>query len=107
TRRVYRSGDSEYLLNNQTCRLKDIIELFMDSGLGKESFSIIGQGRIEEILSSKSEERRKIFEEAAGVLKYKTRKTKAETRLKETEDNLHRVEDILYELEDQVEPLRM
>ncbi|MBN8207447.1 chromosome segregation protein SMC [Bacillus sp. NTK071] len=107
TRRVYRSGDSEYLLNNQTCRLKDIIELFMDSGLGKESFSIIGQGRIEEILSSKSEERRKIFEEAAGVLKYKTRKVKAENRLKETEDNLHRVEDILYELEDQVEPLRM
>ncbi|WP_347552732.1 chromosome segregation protein SMC [Pseudalkalibacillus hwajinpoensis] len=107
TRRVYRSGDSEYLLNNQTCRLKDIVELFMDSGLGKESFSIIGQGRIEEILSSKSEERRKIFEEAAGVLKYKTRKNKAESRLKETEDNLHRVEDILYELEDQVEPLRM
>lgn len=107
TRRVYRSGDSEYLLNNQTCRLKDIIELFMDSGLGKESFSIIGQGRIEEILSSKSDERRKIFEEAAGVLKYKTRKHKAEARLKETADNLYRVEDILYELEDQVEPLRI
>ncbi|TLS37337.1 chromosome segregation protein SMC [Pseudalkalibacillus caeni] len=107
TRRVYRSGDSEYLINNQPCRLKDIIDLFMDSGLGKESFSIIGQGKIEEILSSKSEERRKIFEEAAGVLKYKQRKQKAVAKLAETEENLHRVEDILYELEDQVEPLKI
>lgn len=74
TRRVFRSGDSEYLINKQPCRLKDIVELFMDSGLGREAFSIISQGRVEEILNSKPEERRTIFEEAAGVLKYKTRK---------------------------------
>ncbi|RZT22972.1 chromosome segregation protein SMC [Fictibacillus sp. BK138] len=107
TRRVYRSGDSEYLINKQQCRLKDIVELFMDSGLGREAFSIIGQGRVEEILSSKSEERRKIFEEAAGVLKYKTRKQKAEQKLFETQENLNRVEDILHELEGQVEPLKI
>jgi chromosome segregation protein len=107
TRRVFRSGDSEYLINKQQCRLKDIVELFMDSGLGREAFSIIGQGRVEEILSSKSEERRKIFEEAAGVLKYKTRKQKAEQKLSETQENLNRVEDILYELESQVEPLKI
>ncbi|MCM3717189.1 chromosome segregation protein SMC [Fictibacillus phosphorivorans] len=107
TRRVYRSGDSEYLINKQQCRLKDIVELFMDSGLGREAFSIIGQGRVEEILSSKSEERRKIFEEAAGVLKYKTRKHKAEQKLFETQENLNRVEDILHELEGQVEPLKI
>ncbi|WNB90431.1 chromosome segregation protein SMC [Bacillus sp. NEB1478] len=107
TRRVFRSGDSEYLINKQQCRLKDIVELFMDSGLGREAFSIIGQGRVEEILSSKSEERRKIFEEAAGVLKYKTRKQKAEQKLSETQENLNRVEDILHELEDQVEPLKI
>lgn len=107
TRRVYRSGDSEYLINKQQCRLKDIVELFMDSGLGKEAFSIIGQGRVEEILSSKSDERRKIFEEAAGVLKYKTRKQKAEVKLSETQENLNRVEDILHELEGQVEPLKI
>ncbi|WLD95123.1 chromosome segregation protein SMC [Alkalihalobacillus sp. AL-G] len=107
TRRVYRSGDSEYLINKQQCRLKDIIDLFMDSGLGREAYSIIGQGKVEEILSSKPEDRRRIFEEAAGVLKYKTRKLKAEQKLKETEENLNRVEDILYELEDQVEPLKI
>ena len=107
TRRVYRSGESEYLINKQTCRLKDIVELFMDSGLGREAYSIIGQGKIEEILSSKSEERRVIFEEAAGVLKYKTRKQKAERKLAETQENLYRVEDILHELENQVEPLKM
>jgi chromosome segregation protein len=107
TRRVFRSGDSEYLINKQQCRLKDIVELFMDSGLGREAFSIIGQGRVEEILSSKSDERRKIFEEAAGVLKYKTRKQKAEQKLAETQENLNRVEDILHELEDQVEPLKI
>ncbi|PYZ97989.1 chromosome segregation protein SMC [Alteribacter lacisalsi] len=106
TRRVYRSGESEYLINNQTCRLRDIIDLFMDSGLGKESFSIIGQGRIEEILSSKPEERRKIFEEAAGVLKYKNRKVKSEKKLADTQDNLNRVDDILHELHGQVGPLR-
>jgi chromosome segregation protein len=107
TRRVYRSGESEFYINQQPCRLKDIIDLFMDSGLGKESFSIIGQGRVEEILNSKAEDRRSIFEEAAGVLKYKTRKKKAELKLKETEENLHRVNDILYELESQVEPLQI
>ncbi|WP_257350123.1 chromosome segregation protein SMC [Pseudalkalibacillus decolorationis] len=107
SRRVYRSGDSEYLINKQQCRLKDIIDLFMDSGLGREAFSIIGQGKVEEILSSKPEDRRRIFEEAAGVLKYKTRKVKAEQKLKETEENLNRVEDILFELEDQVEPLKI
>ncbi|WP_026689931.1 chromosome segregation protein SMC [Alteribacter aurantiacus] len=106
TRRVYRSGESEYLINKQPCRLRDIVDLFMDSGLGRESFSIIGQGKIEEILSSKPEERRKIFEEAAGVLKYKTRKLKSEKKLAETQDNLNRVEDILHELHGQVEPLR-
>ncbi|MGE6631372.1 chromosome segregation protein SMC [Bacillus sp. NPDC077027] len=107
TRRVYRSGESEFLINNQSVRLKDIIDLFMDSGLGKEAFSIISQGKVEEILSSKAEERRSIFEEAAGVLKYKTRKKKAENKLFETQDNLNRVEDILHELEDQVEPLKI
>lgn len=78
TRRVYRSGESEFLLNKQPCRLKDIIELFMDSGLGREAYSVIGQGKIDELLNSKSEDKRIIFEEAAGVLKYKTRKQKAE-----------------------------
>ncbi|MBU8907043.1 chromosome segregation protein SMC [Desertibacillus haloalkaliphilus] len=107
TRRIYRSGDSEYLINKQTCRLKDIVDLFMDSGLGREAYSIIGQGKVEEILSSKAEERRVIFEEAAGVLKYKTRKTKAERKLAETQENLYRVEDILHELEGQIEPLQI
>ncbi|GEL75906.1 chromosome segregation protein SMC [Tenuibacillus multivorans] len=106
TRRVYRSGESEYLINKQPCRLKDIIDLFMDSGLGKEAFSIISQGKVEEILSSKSEERRSIFEEAAGVLKYKQRKSKAVKKLAETDDNLSRVEDIIHEIEGQLEPLK-
>jgi chromosome segregation protein len=107
TRRVYRSGESEFYINKQSCRLKDIIDLFMDSGLGREAFSIISQGKVEEILSSKSEDRRTIFEEAAGVLKYKTRKKKAEIKLFETQDNLNRVDDILHELEGQVEPLKV
>ncbi|KAB2337473.1 chromosome segregation protein SMC [Cytobacillus depressus] len=107
TRRVYRSGESEYLINKQACRLKDIVDLFMDSGLGREAFSIISQGRVEEILNSKAEERRTIFEEAAGVLKYKNRKKKAEVKLTETKDNLNRVNDIVYELESQVEPLKI
>jgi chromosome segregation protein len=107
TRRVYRSGESEFFINKQPCRLKDIVDLLMDSGLGKEAFSIIGQGRVEEILSSKPEERRTIFEEAAGVLKYKIRKKKAENKLAETQENLHRVSDILHELEQQLEPLKM
>ncbi len=107
TRRVFRSGDSEYLLNKQSCRLKDITDLFMDSGLGKEAFSIISQGRVDEILNSRPEDRRTIFEETAGVLKYKQRKKKAEYKLIETDDNLNRVLDILHELDDRMEPLRI
>jgi chromosome segregation protein len=107
TRRVYRSGDSEYLLNNQTCRLKDITDLFMDSGLGKEAFSIISQGRVDEVLNSRPDDRRLIFEEAAGVLKYKQRKKKAEHKLVETDENLHRVLDILHELDNRLEPLQI
>lgn len=107
TRRVFRSGDSEFFINKHACRLKDIVDLFMDSGLGREAFSIISQGKVEEILNSKAEERRTIFEEAAGVLKYKTRKKKAEGKLNETEENLHRVNDILFELESQIEPLKI
>ncbi|QDP40148.1 chromosome segregation protein SMC [Radiobacillus deserti] len=106
TRRVFRSGESEFLINKQSCRLKDIIDLFMDSGLGREAFSIISQGKVEEILSSKAEERRSIFEEAAGVLKYKNRKKKAEYKLAETQENLNRIEDIIYEIENQLEPLK-
>lgn len=105
TRRVYRSGMSEFYINKQACRLKDIVDLFMDSGLGRDAFSIIGQGKVEEILSSKAEERRTIFEEAAGVLKYKQRKEKAEYKLAETEENLFRVEDIVHEIEQQLDPL--
>lgn len=105
TRRVYRSGESEFYINKQSCRLKDIVELFMDSGLGREAFSIISQGKVEEILSSKADERRAIFEEAAGVLKYKQRKKKSEYKLAETQENLNRVEDIISEIEQQIEPL--
>ncbi|MBU8915308.1 chromosome segregation protein SMC [Bacillus sp. FJAT-29953] len=107
TRRVTRSGDSDFYINKQHCRLKDIIDLFMDSGLGREAFSIISQGKVEEILNSKAEDRRTIFEEAAGVLKYKNRKKKAEFKLSETQENLNRVHDILFELESQVEPLKI
>lgn len=107
TRRVFRSGDSEYLLNKQACRLKDITDLFMDSGLGKEAFSIISQGRVDEILNSRPEDRRTIFEETAGVLKYKQRKKKAEFKLIETDDNLNRVLDILHELDGRMEPLQI
>ncbi|MGG5357390.1 MULTISPECIES: chromosome segregation protein SMC [unclassified Enterococcus] len=105
SRRYRRTGESEFSINKQSCRLKDIQELFMDSGLGKESFSIISQGKVEAIFSSKPEDRRGIFEEAAGVLKYKQRKKKAEQKLFETEDNLSRVQDIIHELEEQLVPL--
>ncbi|MHC5216986.1 chromosome segregation protein SMC [Enterococcus sp. LJL128] len=105
TRRYRRTGESDFFINKQACRLKDIQDLFMDSGLGKESFSIISQGKVEAIFNSKPEDRRGIFEEAAGVLKYKQRKKKAEQKLFETEDNLNRVQDIIYELEDQLTPL--
>lgn len=107
TRRVFRSGDSEYLINKTPCRLKDIHELFMDTGLGRDGYSIIGQGKIDEILSAKSEDRRQIFEEAAGVSKYKYRKVEAERKLDSTEENLVRIRDIITELEGQVEPLRL
>lgn len=106
TRRVHRSGESEYFINKQACRLRDITELFMDTGIGKEAYSIIGQGRIEEILSTKSEERRGIFEEASGIVKYKSRKKDAEKKLAETEQNLLRIHDLVSELENQIEPLR-
>lgn len=105
TRRVYRSGESEYYLNRTGCRLKDIVELFMDTGIGKEGYSIIGQGRIDEILSSKAEDRRRVFEEAAGIVKYKTRKEEAEKKLEKTRENLVRLEDILEELQRQMDPL--
>lgn len=106
TRRVYRSGDSEYQINKVPCRLKDIHELFMDTGLGREGYSIVGQGKIDEILSNKSEDRRHIFEEAAGITKYKYRKNEAERKLERTNENLVRVRDIMTELESQLEPLR-
>jgi len=106
TRRVHRSGDSEYMINKQACRLRDITELFMDTGIGKEAYSIIGQGRIEEILSTRSEDRRGIFEEASGIVKYKSRKKEAKRKLDDTEQNLLRIHDLVTELEDQVEPLR-
>jgi len=106
TRRVYRSGESEYYINKRPCRLKDIMELFMDTGLGKEAYSIIGQGKIEEILSTKAEDRRGIFEEAAGIVKYKTRKREAEKKLEETEQNLVRIHDIVSEISEQIGPLK-
>ncbi len=105
-RRVYRNGDSEYSVNKVQCRLKDVIELFRDTGIGKEGYSLIGQGRIDEILSVKSEDRRQIFEEAAGIVKYKARKTEAERRIENTRANLERVDDIISELGLRMEPLR-
>ena len=105
TRRVFRSGESEYRINGTSCRLKDIQELFMDTGVGREGYSIIGQGRIDEILSAKGDDRRRIFEEAAGIVKYKTRKNEAVHKLEKEQQNLLRVDDIIGELEVQVEPL--
>ncbi len=104
-RHIYRNGDSEYLIDGRKVRLRDIHDLFMDTGLGRDSFSVISQGRVEEIFNSKPEERRAIFEEAAGVLKYKTRKKETKTKLNQTQDNLDRLDDIIYELEAQVKPL--
>ena len=106
TRRYFRSGESEYLINKASVRLKDINELFMDTGLGRDGYSMIGQGKIDSIVSSKSEDRREIFEEAAGISKYRYRKIEAERKLKHTEDNLLRLRDIVTELEGRVEPLR-
>ena len=107
TRRIFRSGESEYLINNQKCRLKDINQLFMDTGIGKEGYSLIGQGKIEAILSGKPEERRNLLEEAAGIVKYKTRKEEAEKKLSNTEDNLVRIRDIITTYEERIEPLRI
>lgn len=104
-RHIYRNGDSDYLIDGKKVRLRDIHDLFMDTGLGRDSFSIISQGRVEAIFNSKPEERRAIFEEAAGVLKYKTRKKETETKLNQTQDNLDRLEDIIYELDNQLKPL--
>lgn len=106
SRRVYRSGESEYAINRAPCRLRDVVDLFRDTGIGKEGYSLIGQGRIDELLSAKSEDRRQIFEEAAGIVKYKVRKAEAQKRMENTRDNLSRVEDIIAELEGLVEPLR-
>ena len=104
-RHIYRSGDSEYRIDGKKVRLRDIHDLFLDTGLGRDSFSIISQGKVEEIFNSKPEERRAIFEEAAGVLKYKNRRKETESKLQQTQDNLDRLEDIIYELDNQIKPL--
>ncbi|MDO4546582.1 MAG: chromosome segregation protein SMC [Clostridia bacterium] len=106
SRRVYRSGDAEYSINHSTCRLRDVIDLFRDTGIGKEGYSLIGQGRIDEILSVKSEDRRQVFEEAAGIVKYKARRSQAQKSMENTQDNLDRVEDIMRELDSQLGPLK-
>lgn len=107
TRRIFRSGETEYLINNQKCRLKDITELFMDTGIGKEGYSIIGQGKIDAILSGRPEERRALLEEAAGIVKYKSRKDEAEKRLDNTDNNLIRIRDIISTYEERLEPLKV
>ena len=107
TRKIYRSGETGYFINKTPCRLKDVLELFMDTGIGKDGYSIIGQGKIDEILSNKSEDRRKIFEEAAGIVKYRTRKEESEKKLEQTKLNLLRINDILAEIESNIEPLKL
>ena len=107
TRKIYRSGETGYFINKTPCRLKDVLELFMDTGIGKDGYSIIGQGKIDEILSNKSEDRRKIFEEAAGIVKYRTRKEESEKKLEQTKLNLLRINDILSEIESNIEPLKL
>ena len=107
TRKIYRSGETGYFINKVPCRLKDILELFMDTGIGKDGYSIIGQGKIDEILSNKSEDRRHIFEEAAGIVKYRTRKQETEKKLEQTKLNLLRINDILAEIEANIEPLKL
>ena len=106
TRKIYRSGETGYYINKTPCRLKDILELFMDTGIGKDGYSIIGQGKIDEILSNKSEDRRHIFEEAAGIVKYRARKEETEKKLEQTKLNLLRINDILSEIEQNLEPLK-
>ncbi len=105
TRRLYRSGESEYYINKNGCRLKDIVQLFQDTGIGKEGYSIVGQGKIENILSGKQDVRRAVFEEAAGIVKYRSRKDEAERKLQHTQDNLMRINDIIDTLEERIEPL--
>ena len=107
TRRIYRSGETGYYINKTPCRLKDILELFMDTGIGKDGYSIIGQGKIDEILSNKSEDRRHIFEEASGIVKYRVRKQESEKKLEQTKLNLLRINDILAEIEGKIEPLKV
>ena len=107
TRKIYRSGETGYFINKTPCRLKDILELFMDTGIGRDGYSIIGQGKIDEILSNKSEDRRHIFEEAAGIVKYRTRKQESEKKLEQTKLNLLRINDILSEIEATLEPLKI
>ena len=107
TRKIYRSGETGYYINKVPCRLKDVLELFMDTGIGKDGYSIIGQGKIDEILSNKSEDRRHIFEEAAGIVKYRTRKAESEKKLEQTKLNLLRINDILSEIESSIEPLKL
>ena len=107
TRKIYRSGESGYFINKVPCRLKDVLELFMDTGIGRDGYSIIGQGKIDEILSNKSEDRRHIFEEAAGIVKYRSRKEETEKKLEQTKLNLLRINDILTEIEGNLEPLQM
>ena len=102
TRKLYRSGETGYYINKVPCRLKDVLELFMDTGIGKDGYSIIGQGKIDEILSNKSEDRRNIFEEAAGIVKYRTRKQESEKKLERTKLNLLRINDILSEIESNI-----
>ena len=106
TRKIYRTGETGYYINKVPCRLKDVLELFMDTGIGKDGYSIIGQGKIDEILSNKSEDRRNIFEEAAGIVKYRTRKQESEKKLERTKLNLLRINDILSEIETNIEPLK-
>ena len=106
TRKLYRNGETGYFINKTPCRLKDILELFMDTGIGKDGYSIIGQGKIDEILSNKSEDRRHIFEEAAGIVKYRTRKQESEKKMEQTKLNLLRINDILTEIEGNIEPLK-
>ena len=107
TRKLFRSGETGYFINKVPCRLKDVLELFMDTGIGKDGYSIIGQGKIDEILSNKSEDRRHIFEEAAGIVKYRTRKQESEKKLESTKLNLLRINDILSEIETNLEPLKL
>ncbi len=107
TRRIYRSGETGYFINKTPCRLKDVLELFMDTGIGKDGYSIIGQGKIDEILSNKSEDRRRIFEEAAGIVKYRTRKVESEKKLEQVKLNLLRINDIISEIENNIGPLKI